>query len=442
MVFLVSKDAKIERLQRELHRIRISPSLRLGGHVTDALRKPWRVPFLPITLTWMILLIGMEMLGRRTPPSSYNRVSQDYTLSTRNCIIMFPTNGVGFGHFTRMLAVAKRMKIEDPTLEVIFFTTMPTLHLLKPYGIPAHHISGPKSFDDMSSNEWNTLLEEELLLCIEAHRPNRFIFDGSFPYRGMLRAINQHPGIDKIWMRRGTFRRGASIPIDSIEHFNLIIHPDDCRPLSASEIEHNVEMQKCPPITLLDYDELLQRESARQRLRIPQDVRVVYVQIGAGEINDISSEVSLTLEALTSYEDVHVVLGESMLGDRLETQLPRVHILRDYPNSMYFHAFDATVQAGGYNSFHETRCFGTPALFYPNMNTGMDDQLSRCLIAEEEGWGSVIRERNQHNIRERIVGLLDMIGTVEQPQIESGAWPVARHIISRNIEVVGEDDGT
>ena len=29
------------------------------------------------------------------------------------------------------------------------------------------------------------------------------------------------------------------------------------------------------------------------------------------------------------------------------------------------------------------------------MNTGMDDQLARCKVAEEEGWGSVLAEAGQ-----------------------------------------------
>jgi UDP:flavonoid glycosyltransferase YjiC (YdhE family) len=199
-------------------------------------------------------------------------------------------------------------------------------------------------------------------------------------------------------MRRGTFRRGSSIPVDSIEYFDSIIHPEDSVATVTEQVEHDVEVITCPPIVMLDSDELLSREKARSRLGLPQDAVVVYVQLGAGEINDIESEIRLTLEALLENPEVFVVLGESLIGGRIDIDLPRIQILRDYPNSIYFNGFDATVQAGGYNSFHETRTFGLPALFYPNMNTGMDDQLARCKVAEEEGWGIVIEIRTKSSI--------------------------------------------
>ena len=66
----------------------------------------------------------------------------------------------------------------------------------------------------------------------------------------------------------------------------------------------------------------------------------------------------MTVDALIEHQDVYVVIGESMIGNRIDISLPRVTIIRDYPNSMYFPAFDATVQAGGYNSFHEIRKYG------------------------------------------------------------------------------------
>jgi hypothetical protein len=168
----------------------------------------------------MMLMIGLELIGLKAQPKALQTNDAGREKSKGNCIVMFPTNGIGFGHFTRMLAIAKRMKQQDPSLEIIFFTTMPTLHLLRPYGIPAHHISGPKYFKGVDSNEWNALLEEELTLCIETHKPSMFIFDGAFPYRGMLRAIQGRDVPKKIWMRRGMFRKGAKIPVDSIQHFD------------------------------------------------------------------------------------------------------------------------------------------------------------------------------------------------------------------------------
>ena len=396
------------RLRRELHRLRTSPSLRLGAHITTAIRKPWRAPLLILSLPFMMLMIGLELIGLKAQPKALQTNSAGRDLTKGNCVVMFPTNGVGFGHFTRMLALAKRMKQHDPSLEIIFFTTMPTLHLLKPYGIPAHHISGPKYFKGFESDEWNALLEEELTLCIETHKPSMFIFDGAFPYRGMLRAIQGRDVLKKIWMRRGMFRKGAKIPVDSIQHFDSIIRPGDAISESTQEIDHGLEVLTSSPIVLLDQSDLLSREQARYRLGIPLDCRAVYVQLGAGQINDISSEIRMTLDALLRYDNLHVILGESMIGDRIDVEMPNLHIIRDYPNSQYFNGFDAVIQAGGYNSFHETRAFGLPALFYPNMETGMDDQLARCKVAEEEGWGYVVKERTQDSIHEGVKELLNL----------------------------------
>jgi len=429
---MVSREAKIQRLERELHRIRTSPSLRLGSLITDAMRRPWMAPLLLVTLPWNMVMIGLEMLGKKPPsPAALERVTQDPTLSERNCVVVFPTNGVGFGHFTRMLALSKYMKKEDPSLEIIFFTTMPTLHLLKPYGIPAHHISGSPYFDEMSTLEWNGLLEEELSICFEAHRPKQFIFDGAFPYRGMLRAIKARPELDKVWMRRGTFRRGKSIPVDSISHFDLIIHPEDSVPLKENEVEHEVMSITCKPITLIEPSEQMSRSQARRRLELPQNAIVVYVQIGAGEINDINSEVRITVDALTKRDEVHVVLGESMLGERFDFDLPRVHILRDFPNSLYYNAFDYSIQAGGYNSFHEVRRYGLPTLFYPNLFTGMDDQLARCKVAVDEGWGIVLETRDVHTIPPAIDELFAYSKRIITSDIDSGAVTLAKEMVNR-----------
>ena len=431
----IEDSTSIMRLRRELHRLQTSPSLRLGAHITTAIRKPWRAPFLILSLPFMMLMIGLELIGLKPQPKALETNPAGRESTKGNCIVMFPTNGVGFGHFTRMLALAKRMKEKDSSLEIVFFTTMPTLHLLKPFGIPAHHISGPKYFKGVDSNEWNALLEEELTLCFETHKPSMFIFDGAFPYRGMLRAIQGRNAMKKLWMRRGMFRKGAKIPVDSVQHFDTIIRPGDAIDESTEEIAHGLEVLTSSPIVLLDKSELLTREQARYRLGIPLECRAVYVQLGAGQINDISSEIRMTLDALLKYENLHIILGESMIGDRIDIEMPNLHIIRDYPNSQYFNGFDAVIQAGGYNSFHETRAFGLQALFYPNMKTGMDDQLARCLIAEKEGWGFVVKERNETTIQEGIRNLLEHQPKNMCSEHINGADELCQQLITR-IEVI------
>jgi len=424
------KNTRLKRLETEIHRLRNSPSLRLGSLITNSISKPWRAPFLPITLPWMMLMVGLEMLGWKSPPPALSNNSSGRLKSKGDCIVMFPTNGVGFGHFTRMLSIAKRMKKINSDLEIVFFTTMPTLNLLKHYGIPAHHISGRKYFKNMSAEEWNALLEDELNICLETHRPSMFMFDGAFPYRGMLRSIQGKSSINKIWMRRGTFRKNSSIPTDSIEHFDAIIHPGDSVSPTSDSLDHDVKIIKCPPIVMLEENELFSREKARLRLGLPEEAIVVYVQLGAGEINDINSEISLTVSTLVKNPKIHVVIGESLIGERIDNTFPRVHILRDYPNSMYFNGFDATVQAGGYNSFHETRTFSLPALFYPNMNTGMDDQLARCKVAENEGWGLVLENRSQKSIEGAISRLLDLRNNIPKIDCNNGGDEISKELLT------------
>jgi len=251
------------------------------------------------------------------------------------------------------------------------------------------------------------MVEEMLILIFETHCPKWFIFDGAYPYRGMLNAIKEEETIEKIWVRRGMLKKGSSIPIDSVGHFDLIVHPEDAITDEEDKLEHNVNSIHISPITLIDSDEMWTRKQARKRLGVPEDCKVAYVQLGAGRINDIDSEIRTVVDALLKNDNIYIVLGESMLGERIEMDLERVHILRDYPNALYFKGFDISIQAGGYNSFHEMRKMQMPTLFLPNLDTGMDDQTARCKIADKEGWGITLIDRNQTLISTAIDELLN-----------------------------------
>ena len=397
-----------ERLNREIHRLKNSVTYRLGEHLTASIRKPWKLFFLPMTFPYHCFLLGLEKIGRRPPPSTHV-LSQSTDGERNNCVVLFPTNGVGFGHFTRMYAVAKAIRKHDPDTEVIFFTPMPTLHVPYSEGFPTYHIAGRYKFKDMSSSQWNGLIEEQLLMVFDIHKPKLFMFDGAYPYRGMLNAVRRNPTIRKAWMRRGMFKKGSKIPVDSIQFFDTVIHPGDAVTAQEQELDHSVEVMRVPPILLVKEEEMLSKEEARNRLGVPQAAEVWYVQLGAGQINDIESEIRITIEALLENNSKSIiVIGESLLGQRITYSNERVRILRDYPNAVYFKGFDYSIQAGGYNSFHEMRFSQIPTIFYPNMNTGMDDQLARCKVAEKEGWGIVVEKRDAKSIHQAICEIVNI----------------------------------
>ena len=93
---MMSDDTRIVRLEREIHRLRNSPSLRLGSHLTDSIRKPWRAPFLIISLPWIMMMIGLEILGLKEQPPAFATKDTGRIVSKGDCVVMFPTNGVGF----------------------------------------------------------------------------------------------------------------------------------------------------------------------------------------------------------------------------------------------------------------------------------------------------------------------------------------------------------
>jgi UDP:flavonoid glycosyltransferase YjiC (YdhE family) len=394
-----------EKASRELDRIRNSFSFRSGQIIAKSLKFPLLLPILPFWLLGFIFVYGLERLGKK---SAHTVNSGRKIVDPKRCIVFFPTNGVGLGHFTRLFAVAKRVREQDPDVEIVFVTTMAALHLLESEGIPSYHLPGAYMFNDMSSAEWNAITEELLATVFEIHRPSVFVFDGAFPYRGMLNAIKNREGLTNVWLRRGAFKKGGTkIPVDSIEHFDHILRPGDSVETSVEEINFNTPVTHLKPILLAKPDQLLSKEQVRTRLGLPMDALAAYIQLGAGKINDIEGQLEMAIRLLNQYDNVHIVVGESIIGDRLELAGERVRVIRDYPNSLSFNGFDFAIMAGGYNSYHEAIAFSLPTLFIPNLNTGMDDQLARVSAGEAVGACLVLNDSTEEVFSEKIRKLLD-----------------------------------
>ena len=421
----ISDQKTAERYEREIRRIQQSIPMRIGLYLTNATKNPFKLITLPIFFPIFCFRLGLERLGYKNEriEVAVNQIED----GRKDCIVLFPTNGVGFGHFTRLYAVARSIRKLSPQTEVIFFTPMPTLHILYSDNFPTYHLAGRYKHSEMSARQWNSIVEEMLTIVFETHKPKTFVFDGAYPYRGMLNAINAQEGMAKWWMRRGTFKKNKSIPAGSLDSFDYTISPQDIEKYDSSKLDSPSSSKNVPPITLIEEDEMFSRHETRSLLSVPQDCKLVYVQLGAGRINEIGSTINVVIEELLIHEDVYVVLGDSLLGQRTILSKERVRLIRDYPNALYFKGFDAAVQAGGYNSFHEMRRLHLPTVFIPNTNTGMDDQLKRVKQSQREGWG-IVSKGTKQGVKNAIQQLFQM-KQPKPPNYENGATVTAEFIL-------------
>jgi UDP:flavonoid glycosyltransferase YjiC (YdhE family) len=231
------------------------------------------------------------------------------------------------------------------------------------------------------------MLHTQIQLIVEHHRPTTLVYDGIALYPGLLQALKSCPFERRAMILRlrhtgsqlEEFRRDFKL-------FDLIIHPGEAGEPEGSMPSPLAELRprRVAPILYLDRSEILARAEARRRLRLPLDRRVVYVQLGSGNMDDAATWTGHALKLLARYPEVAVVLGQSPIANQEVMPAPEVHTIRQYPNSLFFGAFDLAISAAGYNTVHELLFFGVPAILVP-MARLTDDQRARAGAAERAG---------------------------------------------------------
>jgi UDP:flavonoid glycosyltransferase YjiC (YdhE family) len=298
------------------------------------------------------------------------------------------------GHYARVYAIAMAMKRRDPTMEIVFFTTNYVLHPLYSEGMTAYHLPNRQKFDGMDAKTWNLQCEEMLANVFSVHRPSIFIFDGAYPYRGMLNAIKTRRGVKRIWIRRVTRKGRDSAPADSFRHFDRIVVPGDIIEPNMEELAKwpVEEINLTSPLLSVSRNDLHPRGELRASLGIPNESTVCLVSLGAGDINDISNLRDFVVEGLIE-RGVFVIIADSMLKpmkERYEDE--KIRVVQRFPLMRSRNCLDFAIIAGGYNSVNECLLLRLPSVIIPNFQTSRDDQPGRATRAAETGGAIVVED--------------------------------------------------
>ncbi len=276
------------------------------------------------------------------------------------------SNGFGLGHVTRCMAIARRLPDD---VQPIIFTLSEALPIVRDEGFFAEYFSS-RDAENETSAQWNGRLAQRIGDLLEAYRPTAVVFDGTYPYAGMLHAL-RHSGTRRIWCRRGMWRAGEGRANLMFEpEFDAVLQPGE----AAGDVDSGVttrssgRVTRVPPILLRDTEEVLSREEAAERAGVAADRINVLMQPG-WENEVFGPSAALCIERLSRDPRVHVVVAVSPLRSRAVPLPDGVAKVSTYPLASVYRAFDFSISGAGYNIYHELLASGcrgcsclTPAL--------------------------------------------------------------------------------
>lgn len=297
-------------------------------------------------------------------------------------VLLVSSNGAGMGHLTRLLAYARRMPSGTRRHVLSLSQAAPVVAqegLAWEY-LPSQGASG------LRPASWRRLFAERVTELLHRLDPDVLVFDGTHPYAGLDVALAAHPRTRAVWSRRGMWRPGRNVDqLDKARWFDSVVEPGDLSgPADRGATAGATDAVRVPPVTLVDAGEVSSRTVAREALGLPADGPLALVALGAGNINDTDDEVGAAAAALRD-EGVGVCVTAPSIAERAYAG-DDVHLVRHFPLSQHFAAFDQIVAAAGYNSFHEALRLGVPTLLVPNRSTSLDDQAARAGYAAQQGW--------------------------------------------------------
>jgi UDP:flavonoid glycosyltransferase YjiC (YdhE family) len=321
-------------------------------------------------------------------------------------ILTVTSNGVGLGHLSRQLAIARAI---GPRANVVFFSLSEAIEIARSMGYLAEFRPFRQRLE-LDFKGWNSYFFQEMREALSHYKPCLTLFDGNLPYAGFVDAVESYGQATSVWIRRGLWRTPQPNSISREGFFDAIIEPGElCAPLDEGHSRpHPDSVARVDPVLMTQRDQLFDRTTARRALNLPDGAILCLVQLGSEANFDMSLPRARLLDFLDRHPDVVAVDVRSPLHFEEQADFHERLVMRKvYPLGQYLKAFDFAVCAAGYNTFHENIAAALPSIFVPNSNPIMDVQEARAEYGARAGWNLTSSAEDPYAIGEQLAQMLD-----------------------------------
>ena len=403
--------------------------------LTTSLRKPWKIPFIPL------LACGILFTSRKVNGKGHEvELVQDN--NNRRCVVLFSSNERSGLRSSMSVAIAKRIREMDPDIELILFLTHDLEVNIHGENISVYRIPHKNDFSDMTSRVWNDIIEKSLKSCMAIHKPSIFLFDGRFPFKGVIRAMEGRDGMYRIWLVNSSMKNSLNKKMDSqLSKFNILIqqklHEDD----RIMDLKCDADIIQCDPIFNSNSSNYPIKSKMQSALGLNKDNINIYVNIKKGKIDDESSLINSCLKVLDSLDGIYVYINRKSLKG-LDYCDGKREILNSTLEEGEMRAFDFVISTAEKHNLKELVRFSIPTLCFPTD----DDEFDRTKILARHGLMIVLdkpHERQIHASIERLLsdsvrsGMTRSGTAIVRP---NGAHQVARWIVDNSPTEINETE--
>jgi UDP:flavonoid glycosyltransferase YjiC (YdhE family) len=288
-------------------------------------------------------------------------------------VVLFNINGSGMGHMSTCLAYANRLR---GRARPVFFSLASAMEMIHDMGFEGDYFVS-RFWSRASAWDWDRELALRLGMLFERVRPKVVVFDGTWPYRGLLHAAAAYGDTRLVWSDLTMYKPGwREVPV-SKSNFDLVIKLGELgSAFTVDEQAAPARQVTIPPFTVLRDEEIFDQAGARDALGLAGDGRYALFSLGPGNLKDVSS-IGHSLIKEMKGRGFTVVWACAPISVN-DVPLPdNVVPISVYPIVRFMKAFDVNVSAAGYNTCCEVLQTGIPTLFVPNTLVA-DDQTRRA----------------------------------------------------------------
>jgi UDP-N-acetylglucosamine--N-acetylmuramyl-(pentapeptide) pyrophosphoryl-undecaprenol N-acetylglucosamine transferase len=323
-------------------------------------------------------------------------------------ILFYAVNGLGLGHVTRLLAMAREVRRLSKKADILFLTSSES-NVVYREGFPSVKVPSKNAAcrAGMEPPLHISILHQTAFSVFSSFAPDITVVD-TFPH-GFAHELDQVLRWEKgrfvyVCRQRRDDKLESEYLHSLMSRYDLILVPHEKNEPGVL-IPKGLRSFHSGPVLVRNRAELWPKERVLSTFALPHDKKRILVNLGGGGQDHWEKIIASIVGQLKNCGNIHIVIAQGGLAPVRE--FAGCTVLNDYyPVCELYNGFDAIIAGCGYNTVNESLFFRLPGIFIP-FEREVDDQFRRAKSVEQAGLGFCLEYGDIKRLSSKLEELLE-----------------------------------